>query len=140
MDKIRRHQAIIEILGQGKVSSQEILREMLAARGIKVTQATLSRDFRELGIGKSVAEDGGYRYAVQGLASEGPIASCEVGGSLLVMKTEPGLAPAIAYRIDGLHLKGVLGTVAGENTLLVVVAEDHEPESVREQLWKHIWR
>ncbi len=58
--------------------------------------------------------------------------------NLLVFQTEPGLAPAVAYKIDGLQLGSIVGTVAGENTLLAVVAAGHDARKVRKELWNRI--
>ena len=79
-----------------------------------------------------------YKYAILNEWAGFQISSCEVSGNLVVLHTEPGLAPIVAYRIDALRLSGVLGTVAGEDTLLVVVAEGHDSRKVRKDLWKGV--
>jgi transcriptional regulator of arginine metabolism len=133
-DRSRRHQAILDIIRGDIVSSQKELRERLDRSGFHVTQATLSRDLRELGVVKRPTRRGMYRYSAPDPSDPAGILSCRVGGPLLVMKTEMGLAPRVAYRIDALGLPEVLGTVAGEDTLLVVSSLDYSPEKVRRRI------
>ncbi len=138
MNKEQRQQAILDLIYREDISSQEKLRKRLVATGFDVTQATLSRDLRELSVVKTSSEEGKYKYTIldnwEGLS----ILRCEVSGNLLVLQTEPGLAPAVAYKIDGLQLGSILGTVAGENTLLAVVADGHDARKVRKELWNRI--
>jgi transcriptional regulator of arginine metabolism len=138
MEKERRQRAILELIERENFSSQERLRQRLVKAGFDVTQATLSRDFKELNVIKSVTEEGLYKYTVVDSWMGLPIRRCEVSGNLLVFRTEPGMAAAVAYRIDELELPGVIGTVAGEDTLLAVIAEDHDPRKVRKQLWTKV--
>jgi len=135
MDKRERQQAILRLIGAERVSSQERLRRKLEKLGFVVTQATLSRDLRELNVVKTATEDGTYKYTVMDSWMGLPIRGCEVSGNLLVVRTDAGMAPAVAYRIDELEIPGVLGTVAGEDTLLVVVAEGFDARGVRRELW-----
>ena len=121
-EKEKRHQAILDLVDRTNLSSQENLRKRLEKLGFEVTQATLSRDLKELHVVKTTGEDGEYKYAIMEEIPGLQIASCDVSGNLLVLHTEPGMAPAVAYRVDALRLAGILGTVAGEDTLLVVVA------------------
>ena len=147
MDKEERQRAILDLVDGQDISSQEKLRKSLIKLGFKVTQATLSRDLRELNVVKRTSRDGQYKYTVSApahpvtfsLVSEGfSVLRCEVSGNLLVIQTEPGLAPAVAYKVDGLNLDSILGTVAGENTLLAVVAEGYDAREVRKELWRRI--
>ena len=103
-----------------------------------MTQAILSRDLRELSVVKMSSEEGRYKYTILDSWEGLSVLGCEVSGNLLVFQTEPGLAPAVAYKIDGLQLGSILGTVAGENTLLAVVAEGHDARKVRKELWNRI--
>ncbi len=138
-EKEKRHQAILDLVDRTNLSSQENLRKRLETIGFEVTQATLSRDLKELNVVKTTGEDGEYKYAIM---EEIPIffqiASCDVSGNLLVLHTDPGMAPAVAYRVDALRLAGILGTVAGEDTLLVVVAEGYDARKVRKDLWQGV--
>ena len=137
-EKEKRQQSILDLVGRANISSQENLRKRLVKLGFEVTQATLSRDLKDLNLVKLTSEEGEYKYAILNEWAGFQISSCEVSGNLLVLHTEPGLAPIVAYRIDALRLPGVLGTVAGEDTLLVVVAEGHDARKVRKDLWKGV--
>ena len=130
VEKARRHQAIIDLIRRDVISSQTDLRESLAELGVEVTQATLSRDLRELGIIKQVGPRGVYKYAVSDRGASTPVVSCRASGNLLVLRTDVGLAPRVAYQVDALQLPEVLGTVAGEDTLLVVIDEEASRERV----------
>ena len=136
--KEQRQQAILDLVNRVEISSQEGLRKRLERLGFEVTQATLSRDLKELNVVKTTTEQGEYKYAILDDWAGFQITRCEVSGNLLVLHTEPGMAPAVAYKIDGLGLSGVLGTVAGEDTLLVVVREGHDARKVRKKLWKGV--
>ncbi len=138
MNKEKRQQAILDLVYREDISSQEKLRRKLAGIGFDVTQATLSRDLRELSVVKTSSEDGRYKYTLLDKWEGLSILRCEVSGNLLVFQTEPGLAPAVAYKIDGLQLGSIVGTVAGENTLLAVVAAGHDARKVRKELWNRI--
>ncbi len=138
MNKEQRQQAILDLIYREDISSQEKLRKRLVATGFDVTQATLSRDLRELSVVKKSSQEGKYKYTILNNWEGLSVLRCEVSGNLLVFQTEPGLAPAVAYKIDGLQLGSILGTVAGENTLLAVVAEGHDARKVRKELWNRI--
>lgn len=135
-DKRARHQEILRLLKRKQISSQEELRLELESSGFRVTQATLSRDLRELGVARVVNAEGAYIYEVPGDGVRPPLRSLESSGNLIVIKTDPGLAPVIAYRIDALDSDRILGTVAGEDTVLVVVAEGQSTTRAKEELWK----
>lgn len=136
MDKINRQREILFLLEREAIASQGDLQIVLQKRGFNVTQATLSRDLKQLGVVKQVTSDGLYKYAVAEAVAEIPVRRCEVSGNLVVIKTEAGLAAAVAYKIDAMKLSGVLGTVAGEDTLMVVVAEGADAGTVRDKLWR----
>ena len=103
-------------------------------KGLSVTQATLSRDLKELGVIKTVDDQGEYKYTFRENRRAPFFKSCEVSGNLVVVRTDAGMAPAVAYRIDEMGLAGVLGTVAGEDTLLAVVADGHDARQVKREL------
>ncbi|MDA2936872.1 hypothetical protein MYX75_01230 [Acidobacteria bacterium AH-259-A15] len=138
MDKERRQETILDLVDREKISSQERLRKKLLKLGFKATQATLSRDLRELNIVKTTTDNGNYKYTTLDNWAGLPILGCEASGNLLVLRTEPGMAPAVAYKVDALKLPEILGTVAGEDTLLVVVAEECDARKVRKELWKKV--
>jgi transcriptional regulator of arginine metabolism len=133
-EKVNRQQLIIELLERELIPNQEELRKQLQKRGLEVTQATVSRDLRELGVVKRVSGEGAYRYAMPAVSRRTPLVRCQVSGNLVVFRTKAGLAPAVAYQIDAMDLPEVLGTVAGEDTLLAVVAEGYNPVQVKEKL------
>lgn len=128
--KTERQAAILELISAQDVASQEELKQLLADRGIRITQATLSRDLRELGVVRVPGEDGA-RYALpQTLAGEAvpsletmlPQLFSRIGGvgELIVLHTLASGAQPISEAIDAAGWRDVLGTVAGENTILVI--------------------
>lgn len=133
--KRARQQQILRLVSAEPVCSQEQLRERLLGFGYDVTQATLSRDLKELRIVKAVDPAGAaYRYQ----ALERPdLKTPRVGvsGNLIVIHTERGMAAALAYEIDALDLPDLLGTVAGEDTILAIVAEGFQARDVEQKLW-----
>lgn len=138
MEKERRQQAILEILRRDSVSSQEELRTRLEQEGFEVTQATLSRDLKELGVVKTTTAEGEYKYTVLVRSPASPVLRVEASGNLLVLRTETGMAPAVAYRVDSMKHPAILGSVAGEDTLLVVVAEGYDAQEVKKELWQRL--
>lgn len=136
--KVQRQQAILDLVAEVTIGSQEILRKRLGKLGFEVTQATLSRDLKTLNVVKTANERGGYKYTVLDDWTGLHITGCEVSTNLLVVHTEVGMAAPVAYKIDALKLSGVLGTVAGEDTVLVVVGEGHDAGKVRSNLWKGV--
>ncbi|MBR5175910.1 MAG: ArgR family transcriptional regulator [Bacteroidales bacterium] len=143
--KQERHKIIKEVVGKGKVSSQEELAEILENNGIQVAQATLSRDIRDLGITK--LHDGeGYYYSLSGVSSRPSgrrfpssfvsVSSIEFTGSLAVVKTMPGHANMVAALIDSVSLPEVAGTIAGDDTIMLAIREGVS----REELLKSLGR
>ena|SRR5713226_170364 len=137
MTKQARQFAIKEIISSGPVSSQDELRLELRKRGFKVTQATLSRDLKELGVGR-VASGNGARYMLQ-LAAElqilRPLVGAEVlsisaNENVIVVHTLPGCANAVGEFLDSLKNPDVIGTIAGDNTLLVLPASQRKTKQV----------
>jgi transcriptional regulator of arginine metabolism len=140
--KTQRHAAILRIVRGETIGSQEQLRERLKAEGFNVTQATLSRDIRELGLAKVAAPDGASRYAA---ASEGTpgvrphleqllptmLASAEGVGPLLVLKTTTGGAQALALALDGAGWNEIIGTIAGDDAILVITRSERGRRAVQ---------
>jgi transcriptional regulator of arginine metabolism len=130
--KAYRQSVVRELLEREPITSQEQLRMRLRERGIDVTQATLSRDIRELGLVKRTA-DGAYR-SVDALANGDPgdaeaglarataeyLRNQEVVGHMIVLRTDPGQAQTLAVAIDRAHLREIVGTIAGDDTILVI--------------------
>ena len=131
-NKTERQNLIRELVESREVGSQEELRRLLLQRGWDVTQSTLSRDLRELRVARVPTPDGGVRYA---MAEGGPAAADRVTldtllpqlfdrldgvGELLVLHTLPGGAQAVAFALDSESWPDVLGTIAGDDTILII--------------------
>ena len=144
-NKSDRHNAIREIIGARPVGSQEELRKLLRQRGWDVTQSTLSRDLRELRLAR-VPTDDGPRYVT---TEEGPDVDARVTlddllprlfdrvdgvGELLVLHTLPGGAQAIAFALDAEGWPELLGTIAGDDTILIVCRSSGAREKLTKRL------
>ncbi|MDT8435576.1 MAG: arginine repressor [Gemmatimonadota bacterium] len=127
-----RRAAIEEIVRGDEIRTQEDLRRRLAARGFAVSQSTLSRDIRELGLVKGRGPAGGTRYALPadpgqresralGRLLPELVVRVETAGQLLVVRTRIGAAQPVAAALDAAEWSEVAGTVAGDDTVLVVV-------------------
>lgn len=135
----RRRQLIRDLVARYEISAQSTLVELLAGHGVDATQATVSRDLDELGIGKVRGADGRVAYALPeagGLAQilRQFVVSVAASGNLAVVRTPPGAASAVASAIDNADLLGVLATVQGDDTLLVVAAEGTTGRTVADLL------
>lgn len=142
-NKRNRLQVITEILRSSVVGSQEDLLQLLTDRGLSVTQATLSRDLKLLKVAKTPLANGTYKYVLpsitktispQGtfnhLTSHGAVLSLEFSGTLAVVKTKPGYASAIAWDIDNKGAEEILGTIAGDDTILIIPREGVSREEI----------
>ena len=139
--KSTRHSLILEIIEQKDIETQEELAEELKRRGVKVTQATVSRDIKELRLLKVLAENGGYKYATAERAEKGmserfirilseSVISLDNVGNLIVIKTLSASANAAAEAIDSMKWSEVLGSIAGDNTILVIARSEEAVESL----------
>lgn len=145
-NKSSRQDIILNLVTQNRIHSQEELAAMLSKMGMEVTQATLSRDLKELKLVKVIDENGYYYRHQSSLASRtssvnrsGHIAdgiyTIEFAGNLAVIKTEPGFASVISSIIDkGVTLNLVMGTISGDDTLLVVFRKPEVVDEVMEVL------
>jgi len=135
--KVKRHSKIMEIISQYDIETQEDLIAKLHLAGYDVTQATISRDIRELKLIKVMGEGGSYKYVLPqpgdadghhmyNRALSGSIKSVDFAMNNIVVKTYPGLANAVAAGIDAMHEQDILGCVAGDDTIIVVT---HSAES-----------
>ena len=142
-NKLKRLHEIKEIISTSSIGSQEDLLHILATRGYELTQATLSRDLKQLKVVKSPTAGGGYKYILpernsshkktteDGYSFVGSgFISITFSGHMAVIKTRPGYASSIAYEIDEKAQNEVLGTVAGEDTILLVIDEKVSRETV----------
>lgn len=148
-NKRKRLQIITEILKSTVVSSQEELQTMLAKQDCEVTQATLSRDLKQLKVAKAPLPNGTYKYILPAVNqvpvpqdgtpnhfSNGAVLSLDFSGQLAVVKTRPGYANAIAWDIDNEARHEVLGTIAGDDTVLLVLREGTPRETIIDMLKK----
>ena len=128
MSKLSRHNAILELLDQGPVTSQEELQRLLHKRGFDAGQATLSRDIRELGLAKTAD---GYSLPGREAVAESDlpsvsrlvrefVTSVRAAQNLLVTKTSIGSAQPVAAALDGENWPEAIGTIAGDDTILIV--------------------
>jgi transcriptional regulator of arginine metabolism len=143
--KPQRHAAILKIVRSETVASQEQLRARLKAEGFDVTQATLSRDIRELGLAKVAAPDGGSHYAPppESGAAIRPhleqmlptlLVSVDGVGPLLVMKTPAGGAQALGLALDAAGWTEIIGTIAGDDAVLVITRSERARRAVHTRL------
>lgn len=136
MSKVQRQQAIARLIQQREVTNQPQLVELLAGEGIAATQATVSRDLEDLGAVKVRVPGGATVYAVPEFAPErvAPldqlrrvmgewVAEVTSSGNVVVLRTPPGCAHVVASALDRSGLDGLLGTVAGDDTMLCVATE-----------------
>ncbi len=137
--KIQRHAAILRVVRDRRIESQDELREALSAEGFVVTQATLSRDIRELGLAKLADPQGGAYYAHPHRAALRPdlaqvlptlLVSVDGVGPLLVLKTASGSAGAVTEALDQAGWGEVMGTIAGDDTVLVITRSPKLRETI----------
>ena len=143
ISKYSRQQAILRLVRNRDLSTQSELVRELEAQGIAVNQSTVSRDIKDLGLVKA-PRDGAYCYAVPATVtslSERSLrilrdfmASIDGSGQLAVIRTDSGNAHAVGEAIDRLALDNVVGTVAGDNTLLVILREGISWQQFRDEL------
>ena len=142
--KEARQAAIRELVTAGEVGSQEEFKQLLANRGVHVTQATLSRDLRELGIVRAPGENG-PRYALPGTLADEDLPSLEIllpqffshvdgVSELVVLHTLPGGAQPIAEALDSKGWPEILGTIGGENTILIVCRSAEARKALMDRL------
>ena len=127
--KVNRHAKIIELINQYQIETQEELADYLNQEGFKVTQATVSRDIRDLKLTKIPAEDGKQRYAVHQSTEQGMgekyirvlrdgFVSMDMAQNILVIKTVAGMAMAVCAAIDAMKWNEVVGSIAGDDTIM----------------------
>ncbi len=147
--KQERQEAIARLLGSATVDSQDDLLHRLSEEGLELTQATLSRDFREMKIAKTPDSAGNYVYRLPGVQlpqarkeRHGIMASfvrhgllnIDFSGQLAVIKVPAGYAKGIASDIDAGSIHGVMGTIAGHDTVLMILRENAEKNQIMQSL------
>ena len=147
--KTVRQVAILDIIEKQEIETQEELASALNARGIRVTQATVSRDIKELRLLKVLTPSGKYKYATGDQADNNltdrfirmlaeSLLSVSSANNLIVVKTLSGSANVAAEALDSMHWPEVLGTLAGDNTVLLIIRSNEEtipvPSRIREMM------
>jgi transcriptional regulator of arginine metabolism len=148
-NKKDRIAVIRDIIQSQSISSQDELLTQLLEKGFKVTQATLSRDLKQMQIAKIATREGGYMYVMPDVAASAKnkvsphfipsktvagVVSIECSQVLIVVRTKPGYASSIAYDIDNAHIPLIIGTIAGDDTIMIVTEDGVPHNSVREAL------
>lgn len=137
--KTQRHAAILRVVRERRIESQDDLREALAHDGFVVTQATLSRDIRELGLAKLADPRGGAYYTHPHRGTVHPelaqvlptlLVSVDGVGPLLVLKTATGSAGAVSEALDQARWSEIMGTIAGDDTVLVITRSQRLREEI----------
>ena len=143
--KSMRHTAILRIIAEPEIETQDDLIAKLKENGFDVTQATVSRDIKQLGLVKTTDGEGKYRYSAPHPSSSGSdskfknilseaIISSESAENMVVVKTYSGMANAAAAAIDALASDRILGSIAGDDTILIVTKNDETAEEFSEIL------
>jgi transcriptional regulator of arginine metabolism len=140
--KNKRQKAILRIISEADVVTQHRLIEALKSEGVRATQATVSRDIKELHLVKELTPRGTYRYA-QGQSTEEldrtsrlraifreSVSSVASAQNIVVIKTLPGLAPAACSAIDGMEIKSLVGTIAGDDTAFLAMLDPASAEKL----------
>lgn len=144
--KTRRHKLIREIIEQQNIETQYQLTEALARYGLQVTQATISRDIKDLGLVKIATGENTFCYGfppgmttvntfdrVKRMLRDNLI-RVEAAKDMLVLKSLPGTAQGVAFCIDGLGWKEIVGTIAGDDTIFVAIREDVSLQNLAERI------
>ena len=139
--KVRRQSKIIELINKYNIETQEELADLLTEAGFNVTQATISRDIRELKLTKVAVDGGKQKYIIlqnqETKLSEKYVRVLKDGFiSILVIKTVPGMAMAVAAAIDALHIHGIVGCIAGDDTVMCAVRTAEETHVVMQKINK----
>lgn len=143
--KTDRQVAILDIIEKQEIETQEELASALNARGIRVTQATVSRDIKELRLLKVLTPSGKYKYATGDQADNNltdrfirmlaeSLLSVSSANNLIVVKTLSGSANVAAEALDSMHWPEVLGTLAGDNTVLLIIRSNEETITVTSRI------
>ena len=143
--KLARHAKILELIETYEIETQDELAQRLCDDGFNVTQATVSRDIRELKISKMTTGKGTYRYVLPKQTAHvsnlkfnsaliDALISIDYACNIVVLKTHAGLANALAVGIDAMHLDTILGCVAGDDTILVVSRSEDDAHYIADRI------
>ena len=148
--KEKRQAEIIRIITEQDVETQEQLLAQLRLRGIRATQATISRDIKELHLVKEPAGNGAYRYAavsgrtaahhnhagrLRNIFKEG-VTSFDVAQNIVVVRTMPGLASAACSALDGMDIPGMVGSLAGDDTGILIMRDNGAAQKFSSEVHK----
>ena len=146
--KSERQKKILEIITRENIETQHQLIEALAREGVRSTQATLSRDIRDMHLVKEQGPDGGYRYSASGKESvldhdvrlrkifRESVVNYAVAQNLIVIKTLPGLADAACSTLDSMDIPNLVGSIAGDDTAFVAMKDNLSAERLCEEIEK----
>ncbi len=125
---------IARIIETNSVGTQEDLLALLLAAGVNVTQATVSRDIKEMRIVKHPGPDGEYKYCLPGEKLKGAVSSTDIAMNTVVVKCHAGTAQAACAALDSINLKNVAGTIAGDDTIFILCYTPSDAISVKEKI------
>lgn len=145
--KTKRQTKILELIQKYDIETQEELSAYLTRDGYQVTQATVSRDIRELKLTKIAMDNGRQRYAVLSDADTGMaerlvrvlregFVSMDYAGNILVIKTVSGMASAVGAAVDAIKLSEIIGSIAGDDTLMCVIRTEEDAVNIMNKLRK----
>lgn len=149
--KKQRHQRMMKLISETDIKTQEQLTEILRKEGYTVTQATVSRDIKELGLIKTAAQSGGYKYSVKriqeiedtadhlGIFSKA-VVSIDSALNQIVIKTYAGMAQAVAASIDRLMSNEIIGSIAGDDTVLLIARSEESAAVTVSRLKKMFYK
>ena len=146
--KVNRHAKIIELINKYHIETQEELAEYLNNAGFKVTQATVSRDIRELALIKTCCSSGKYKYAVPALKRSSidqkdgmiltilsdAVISVDFAINIVVVKCHVGMAQAVCAKLDNTELDNVVGTIAGDDTIFILMRSEKDASRLVKEL------
>ncbi len=144
----QRHQMIMKLVSEKCIDTQESLQAELAKKGFSVTQATVSRDIKELSLIKTIAPDGSYRYSIPSLKKSGmqeggsavlsfiseSVSSVDYAGNTVVVKCLSGMAQAGCAKLDDTGLDNVVGTLAGDDTIFILMRTESDAQRLLKEL------
>ena len=146
--KLERHSKIVELIGKYEIETQEELADYLNQSGFNVTQATVSRDIRELKLTKAPSESGKQRYMV--LQNNGNFSdkyirilqdgflSMDMAQNILVIRTVSGMAMAVAAALDAIRFHEIVGCIAGDNTVMMAMRNVQDARIVMEKIGRMV--
>ncbi len=141
-----RQNAILEIIAERDIETQHQLLEALAERGVKSTQATLSRDIKDMRLIKELGPNGNYRYVAASKTEadateqrlktifKESVVSFDIAQNLFIIRTLPGLASAACSAIDGMDIRGLVGTLAGDDTAFLAMRDNEAAQALYHEI------